>query len=80
MKTLEFVWLICGILALGTWLYSDEYGAHAAFAAICSLAGASIYLLLRSKEKVYRLFACISLTVISAALGIALLRMVGLGG
>ncbi|NSZ61102.1 hypothetical protein FY133_24025 (plasmid) [Agrobacterium tumefaciens] len=80
MKTLELVWLICGILALGTWLYSDEYGAHGDFAVICSLAGVSIYLLLRSKEKVYRLFACVSLTVISAALGVALLRMVGLAG
>ncbi len=80
MKKLELGFVICGFVALGTWLYSVEYRAYGALAVICLLLIASIYLLLTSKEKVYQLFACISLTVISAAIGIALLQMSGLTG
>ncbi|MDR6671212.1 hypothetical protein [Rhizobium sp. 1399] len=80
MKKLELVFNISGFVALATWILSDEYSAYGALASICYLAIASIYLLLTSQEKIYRLFASISLTVISAALGIALLRMSGLTG
>ena len=80
LQKLELVFVICGFVALGTWLYSGEYRAYGALATICFLGIASVYLLLTSKERVYRLFACISLTVISAAIGIALLRMSGLTG
>lgn len=80
MQKLELVFVICSFVALGTWLFSDEYRVYGALAMICFLGIASIYLLLTSKERIYRLFACISLTVISAAIGIALLRVSGLSG
>lgn len=80
LKKLELVFAICGSIALGTWLYRGDYQSYGALAMICLLGMASIYLLMTSRERVYRLFACISLTVIFAAIGIALLRMSGLTG
>ncbi|AQS65416.1 MULTISPECIES: hypothetical protein [Rhizobium/Agrobacterium group] len=80
MQKLELVFFVCGLLALGTWLYSNEYWAYGALATIFLLMIASIHLLLTSKEQVYRFFACISLAVIAAATGVALLRMSGLTG
>lgn len=65
-------------MALAAWIWSEKYWVYGAIASICLLALASIYLLLTSQEKVYRLFASISLTVITAALAVALLRMSGL--
>lgn len=78
LKKLELVFIASGFVALATWILSDEYWAYGAIASICFLALASIYLFLTSQEKIYRLFVSISLTVITAALGIALLRMSGL--
>jgi hypothetical protein len=80
LPKLELVFVIGAFLALGTWLYSDEYRAHGALVTIILLAVASIYILLTSKERVYRLYACISLTVISAAIGVVLLRLSGMLG
>lgn len=80
IRFIELLFIIAGFVALGTWLFSDQYENQSALAMIISLTIASVYILLTNKEKIYRIFASASLTVIAAAVGIALLRWYGLTG
>lgn len=78
MEKLELAFLLSGVAALGTWLFSKDYEAYGLLGMIFLLTLASVYLLMTKQEKLYRIFASFSLTVICAALGIAFLRMSGL--
>lgn len=80
MKNFELAFLIACIAALGTWIFSEKYEAHAVLAVMGLLAVASIHILWTQEEKIYRIFASISLTVLSATVGIVLLRLLGLNG
>ncbi|MES4992379.1 hypothetical protein ABVB70_18740 [Agrobacterium radiobacter] len=80
MKAFELVFNIAACAALGVWLFSDKYQAEAVLAMICCLAIASIYILMTQREKIYRIFASISLSVIAATVGIVLLRLSGITG